>query len=152
MLLISSTGIIWYFDTANSWTWVSNIMRYIEPQVRYIAAKYWTLLKNIEPKVQYIMAAIYWTPLWFSFAIGERGFKISWPWYINPLPLSNSNWRRGSKYYVLIYRTSDYHCYCRRGSKYYGCNHWTPLYFQLERGFKISWSWYNDTLLRDTRS
>lgn len=149
MLLISSTGIIWCFDTANSWTWVSNIMRYIEPQVRYIAAKYWTLLKNIEPKVQYIMAAIYWTPLWFSFAIGERGFKISWPWYINPLPLSNSNWRRGSKYYVLIYRTppSDYHCYCRRGSKY-----WTPLYFQLERGFKISWSWYNDTLLRDTRS
>lgn len=105
MLLISSTGIIWCFDTANSWTWVLNIMRYIEPQVRYIAAKYWTLLKNIEPKVQYIMAAIYWTPLWFSFAIGERGFKISWPWYINPLPLSNSNWRRGSKYYALIYRT-----------------------------------------------
>lgn len=118
-------------------------------------------LRNIEP----------------SHKILNPGFNISWPLYIEhpfdfhlllerggskyhghdistPPSFTNSNWRRGSKYYVLIYRTppSDYHCYCRRGSKYYGCNHWTPLYFQLERGFKISWSWYNDTLLRDTRS
>lgn len=112
-----------------------------------------TLLKNKKPMVQYIIATIYWTPLWFSFAIGERGFKISRPWYTTPPSFTNSNWRRGSKYYVLIYQPpSDYHCCCRRGSKYYGCNHWTHLYFQLERGFKISWSWYNDTLLRDTRS
>lgn len=117
-------------------------------------------LRNIEP----------------SHKILNPGFNISWPLYIeHPFDFHLLLERGGSKYHSRDISTpflypiptgegvqnitswyikppSDYHCYCRRGSKYYGCNHWTPLYFQLERGFKISWSWYNDTLLRDTRS
>lgn len=118
-------------------------------------------LRNIEP----------------SHKILNPGFNISWPLYIeHPFDFHLLLERGGSEYHGRDISTppffyqfqlekgfkilrpdistppSDYHCYCRRGSKYYGCNHWTPLYFQLERGFKISWSWYNDTLLRDTRS
>lgn len=106
-------------------------------------------LRNIEP----------------SHKILNPGFNISWPLYIEhpfdfhlllerggskyhgrdistPPSFTNSNWRRGSKYYVLIYRTPPLIII----AIVEGVQNITaviiepPLYFQLERGFKISWS------------
>lgn len=91
-------------------------------------------LRNIEP----------------SHKILNPGFNISWPLYIeHPFDFHLLLERGGSKYHGRDISTpflypiptgegvqnitswyinppSDYHCYCRRGSKYYGCNHWNP--------------------------
>lgn len=73
----------------------------------------------------------------------DRGFKMLWPRYIgppspafqlNPLIISNSNWRGGSKYHgrdilppPLLIRNSNE----REGSKYYGGDIFNPIHFAI---------------------
>lgn len=76
----------------------------------------------------------WWTPLWFLFAIGGGGVRILWPQYIKLLPMVQNIIA------AILNPFSDFHCYWRGGSEYYGHDTFNPpcTYFQfsMQREFK----------------